>query len=315
MVPNPAEAACVIGPNPVCVAGVATDALTWLVGGAMATTTVTQMAAGYRGNPSTDKAGNKICQAAYSLPPPGNCSPKEQEPLQKNVDEYCKPCSTPTICTNSMSPAVRSAIGNNNRQCAMARDLINNKCFMGGDRAHRDRAIDAWKNMLNASKSLEFFIEEARLVFPLMPVPVAEYLSNGFMVLRSEDEEVIAFFSGRSWGMITDEQISENLFRVADIFYVFSPQAVSYYLPALCIYCLRHEFEAGRLQVNLLEALQKPDIDDEYATAYFTEMVSSLSLLQRRFISYFLNFTIERESDRKINERALKAFEFWLGYM
>lgn len=35
----------------------------------------------------------------------------------------------------------------NNRECAMARDLINKKCFAGGDANHRNEALEAWANV------------------------------------------------------------------------------------------------------------------------------------------------------------------------
>lgn len=35
----------------------------------------------------------------------------------------------------------------NNRECAMARDLINKKCFAGGAANHRNEALEAWANV------------------------------------------------------------------------------------------------------------------------------------------------------------------------
>jgi oligoribonuclease NrnB/cAMP/cGMP phosphodiesterase (DHH superfamily) len=37
----------------------------------------------------------------------------------------------------------------NSRECAIARDRINNVCFMGGDVGHRNAAIDAWNSVAN----------------------------------------------------------------------------------------------------------------------------------------------------------------------
>ncbi|PRG27261.1 hypothetical protein C6Q35_03750 [Burkholderia multivorans] len=34
-----------------------------------------------------------------------------------------------------------------NVRCAMARDLMNGKCFAGGDAAHRNETIKAWKSV------------------------------------------------------------------------------------------------------------------------------------------------------------------------
>jgi hypothetical protein len=43
----------------------------------------------------------------------------------------------------------------NARDCAMARDKINNVCFAGGDKGHRDAAIDAWTSVANCDEMIQ----------------------------------------------------------------------------------------------------------------------------------------------------------------
>lgn len=43
----------------------------------------------------------------------------------------------------------------NNRECAMARDLINKKCFAGGDANHRNEALEAWANVVKCEGLLK----------------------------------------------------------------------------------------------------------------------------------------------------------------
>jgi hypothetical protein len=93
---------------------------------------------------SKDDAGNKISPLS-AIPPPGNCSQQQHKKLQDEVNGQCKPYATPMTCKSGMSTSVRAAIGEANRQCGMARDNINNTCFAGGDKDHRNESIIAWK--------------------------------------------------------------------------------------------------------------------------------------------------------------------------
>jgi type VI secretion system secreted protein VgrG len=89
----------------------------------------------------TDKGGNKICPRSDQMPPPGDCSYKDQQELQRQIDRIC---SLPRKCYTGMDKTEAIARAEINRACAVARDTLNNKCFAGGDETHRNMAIDAF---------------------------------------------------------------------------------------------------------------------------------------------------------------------------
>jgi len=93
----------------------------------------------------TDKAGGKVSAIAQDMPPPGNCSNDEQSKLQSEVNNLCKQTGATMSCRGLDTSYDRFIIAEANRQCALARDKINKKCFAGGDETHRNQAIDAWK--------------------------------------------------------------------------------------------------------------------------------------------------------------------------
>ncbi|VWD38885.1 type VI secretion system tip protein TssI/VgrG [Burkholderia lata] len=93
---------------------------------------------------SSDKAGNKVSSIADTIQPPGNCSPGEHRRLQDEVNRACK---RPRACKANMDQPTVLQMRENNRECAMARDLINKKCFAGGDANHRNEALEAWANV------------------------------------------------------------------------------------------------------------------------------------------------------------------------
>ncbi|MCW5155629.1 hypothetical protein [Burkholderia cenocepacia] len=78
------------------------------------------------------------------MQPPGNCSPGEHRRLQDEVNRACK---RPRACKANMDQPTILQMRENNRECAMARDLINKKCFAGGDANHRNEALEAWANV------------------------------------------------------------------------------------------------------------------------------------------------------------------------
>ena len=91
-----------------------------------------------------DNAGLKVSPLANTTEPPGQCSPREQQRLQQDVNQECK---RPRKCTQSMSTGELFLREVANQRCAIARDKINKKCFMGGDKNHRNQANDAWRSM------------------------------------------------------------------------------------------------------------------------------------------------------------------------
>lgn len=56
-------------------------------------------------------------------------------------------CPAQGRCEAAMSRTDLLARLEGNRMCAIARDRINKTCFAGGDRIHRDAAIDAWNGL------------------------------------------------------------------------------------------------------------------------------------------------------------------------
>lgn len=93
-------------------------------------------------NKDQDSAGRNICPAADGMQPPGDCSPKEQQELQKTIDTYC---STPRKCDDTqLTQADYMGRAEVNRTCGQARSTLNNKCFKGGNATHREEEIDAY---------------------------------------------------------------------------------------------------------------------------------------------------------------------------
>jgi type VI secretion system secreted protein VgrG len=83
------------------------------------------------------------------MDPPGNCSPGDQQRMQNDVNRACK---QPRSCRGISDPIQAIVRREINRECAMARDKINNKCFAGGDKDHRNQAIDAWNSLVDCEK-------------------------------------------------------------------------------------------------------------------------------------------------------------------
>ncbi|MBU9283680.1 hypothetical protein KTD27_26595 [Burkholderia multivorans] len=61
-----------------------------------------------------------------------NCSPGEHRTLQDEVDQACK--GGKRSCAANMDNAIILMTRQRNVQCAMARDLMNGKCFAGRGR-------------------------------------------------------------------------------------------------------------------------------------------------------------------------------------
>ncbi|MBN3813983.1 RHS repeat-associated core domain-containing protein, partial [Paraburkholderia sp. Ac-20347] len=103
---------------------------------------------------NTDNAGNKVSPIVDTLQPPGNCGPEEQRRLQDEVDRACKQKRSCAGINRMNNPVEIEALRATNRECAQARDLINKKCFAGGDKVHRDQALDAWGNVAKCDARL-----------------------------------------------------------------------------------------------------------------------------------------------------------------
>ncbi len=98
-----------------------------------------------------DNADLKVSPIAETLQPPGNCGEKQQKRLQNEVDRTCK---QPRSCRSNMTRLQLLGRLENNRACAIARDRVNKICFAGGDKGHRDAAIDAWRSVAGCERLL-----------------------------------------------------------------------------------------------------------------------------------------------------------------
>ncbi|AOL07755.1 hypothetical protein WI95_28290 [Burkholderia contaminans] len=103
-------------------------------------------------NDIRDKAGRKVSAMAETMKPPGNCSPRDQKRMQDEVDRHCK--GGRRSCNANTDPMQAMIFREVNRQCAMARDSINNRCYAGGDQNHRDEAIKAWEGVARCEKQI-----------------------------------------------------------------------------------------------------------------------------------------------------------------
>ncbi len=84
--------------------------------------------------------------AGSGLQPPGGCTRREHEQLQQEVDNWCKGSRR---CTRSQTPEQIQQNIQNNINCIAARNLINQKCFRGGDPNHRGELQSAINSLVN----------------------------------------------------------------------------------------------------------------------------------------------------------------------
>jgi hypothetical protein len=77
--------------------------------------------------------------------PTGNCGPGQYSQLWRDVQNSCKWSGEPQSCTTNMScnEILLNLVRFGN--CAGARRRINQSCYGGGDKGHREQ----YKNMLN----------------------------------------------------------------------------------------------------------------------------------------------------------------------
>ncbi|MGN6086109.1 RHS repeat-associated core domain-containing protein [Trinickia sp.] len=94
---------------------------------------------------TTDSSGSKVSPIADTMQAPGNCAPGEHRRLQDEVDRACK--GEKRSCRANMDQTTILVMRQRNVECAQARDLINKKCFAGGDATHRNEAIKAWESV------------------------------------------------------------------------------------------------------------------------------------------------------------------------
>ena len=99
------------------------------------------------GEPGVDDFRDPSCD-----PKCGDCDPAEKGFLQSAVNEACKSGRNPR-CNPGMSPEQREAAFWAHLQCMFARMEINDRCFLGCDKGHRQAVDDA---RLGALRCLDF---------------------------------------------------------------------------------------------------------------------------------------------------------------
>ncbi|UVK80973.1 DUF6531 domain-containing protein [Pseudomonas sichuanensis] len=99
-----------------------------------------------------DKAGNKVSPLS-NMPSPGNCRSGEHRQMQDEVNKWCKGGGARS-CKAVTDSVLASELREINLQCALARDAINNRCFAGGDKNHRQQAIEAWEGVAICEKKI-----------------------------------------------------------------------------------------------------------------------------------------------------------------
>ena len=81
----------------------------------------------------------------------GNCTPKEFNELEKKKKDAC---GKERACNPNYSRDKLNELAGNAEQCAIARNIINNKCFAGGDEGHKTAEREAWNAFTNCFKIL-----------------------------------------------------------------------------------------------------------------------------------------------------------------
>jgi hypothetical protein len=101
------------------------------------------------------------------MEPPGDCTPEQHRKLQDEVNDKCK--SGKRTCKGVLDCATLLYNKNKNWECALAREIVANTCFRGGDAGHRQAIIEA----LNAAAYCEGkFNENCRPKPEPQPIPV-----------------------------------------------------------------------------------------------------------------------------------------------
>lgn len=77
LMPNPAEGACVLGPNPICIGGLAADLGTWALGG-VAAAGIFSMSGDSHVNDPQAQAEHDAYKQRYNEPPPPFKDPCEE---------------------------------------------------------------------------------------------------------------------------------------------------------------------------------------------------------------------------------------------
>jgi hypothetical protein len=80
---------------------------------------------------------------SIAAPDPGNCTKSEWYDLNRAVSYHCKGSGSGNKCSTSMTPDELEINRNKFRNCATARDYINQACYNGGDSGHNEARDNA----------------------------------------------------------------------------------------------------------------------------------------------------------------------------
>ncbi len=98
--------------------------------------------------PETDDEDDEFSKSN----PPGDCDHGKHRRLQDDVNKFCH---TERSCKATDEIDILFRKWETNRLCAVARTKINNSCFRGGDKNHRDQADDAYRAMARCESLIE----------------------------------------------------------------------------------------------------------------------------------------------------------------
>ena len=104
---------------------------------------------------ANERLATPATERSESIKPPGDCEPNEHREMQDRVDKFCKPLEGGALrCTGVTTPFQNLVNARVNALCARERDAINNKCFDGGNKGHRQQAQQAWDATKNCLQML-----------------------------------------------------------------------------------------------------------------------------------------------------------------
>lgn len=110
------------------------------------------------------KIASDFCEAATNgvkvlfdfSKPPGDCDEDEHRRLQENVNQACDHSGQLRCKENDLKEILMEKIVLS-RRCALARTKINDSCFRGGDRKHRDEKNRRWHAFDKCERLLKKF--------------------------------------------------------------------------------------------------------------------------------------------------------------
>lgn len=145
-----AAAACIAGPNPICLAGIGQIAIGAGIGAGVGIGSVLWNAINVP-DTAPDVAGG-MCVAASE--PPGNCTPEEHRQLQDGVENAC---GAAIACRGGDDIATLNRKIGMHSACIDARKRINDRCFGGGDSGHQTSVEERKGSIRNCQNLISGF--------------------------------------------------------------------------------------------------------------------------------------------------------------